>query len=84
MKVIELRSLMDDAKELREVRVTPDLKLCFQTWYELFVKKVGREPTLMDVFNAGYVLSNPIVKEQFLRNKKKDIEIENRINYSRR
>ena len=80
MAVIETRSLMD--KKLKEVELSFEMKMCFDTWYKLFVEKVGREPTLGDVFYSGYVLANPILRQQFLRDKKKDLEIEDRINYS--
>lgn len=63
MKTVEVRSLLSD--EPREVKVEEQFQNAFKTWYELFVKRTNKEPTLIDVFYAGYVLANPSVRNMF-------------------
>lgn len=63
MQTVEVRSLLNE--DIREIKVEESMTSIFRTWYELFVKKTNREPTLMDVFYAGYVLSNPNVRNNF-------------------
>lgn len=73
MTTIEVRSLLDESS--REIIVEEYLTSVFRTWYELFVKKTNREPTLIDVFYAGYVLANPNVRNLFrlqIKEKRKD------------
>ena len=60
---IEVRSLTSE--NLREIRIEEPINKIFKTWYELFVKRTNREPTLIDVFYAGYILSNPNVRDLF-------------------
>lgn len=63
MKTVEVRSLLSD--KTREVKVEEQFQNAFKTWYELFIKRTNKEPTLLDVFYAGYVLSNPNVRDLF-------------------
>ena len=63
MQTVEVRSLLNES--IREIRVEEPMLHTFGTWYEMFVKKTNREPTLMDVFYAGYILSNPNVRDLF-------------------
>ena len=63
MQTIEVRSLLND--DTREINIEEPIRNTFRTWYELFVKRTNREPTLIDVFYAGYVLSNPSVRSLF-------------------
>ena len=57
MQTVEVRSLLNES--IREIKVEEPMLNVFRTWYEMFVKKTNREPTLLDVFYAGYILSNP-------------------------
>ena len=63
MQTIEVRSLL--SKNGREIKIEGPMIDTFRTWYELFVKKTNREPTLMDVFYAGYILANPNMRSKF-------------------
>ena len=63
MKTIEVRSLTNE--NLREIRIEEPINKSFKTWYDLFVKRTHKEPTLIDVFYAGYILSNPNVRDLF-------------------
>lgn len=63
MQTVEIRSLLNE--NLRKVKIQEPLLKTFKTWYELFVKRTNREPTLIDVFYAGYILSNPNVRDLF-------------------
>ena len=63
MKTVEVRSLLNES--IREIGMEESMLNTFRTWYEMFVKKTNREPTLIDVFYAGYVLANPSVRNMF-------------------
>ena len=63
MQTVEVRSLLNEG--IREIRVEEPMQNTFRTWYEMFVKKTNREPTLMDVFYAGYIFANPNVRNMF-------------------
>lgn len=63
MKSVEVRSLLKE--NTREVRIEDPIRNIFRTWYRLFVERTNREPTLIDVFYAGFVLSNPNVRDLF-------------------
>ena len=79
MKVYDIRSLINGNP--RKINVSPEMKLCFDAWKK---SMQGKEVTELDIFYAGYILANPTVREQFTKEKREDIVIENRINYSRR
>ena len=63
MTTIEVRSLASE--NLREIRIEEPINKIFKTWCELFVKRTNRESTSIDVFYAGYILSNPNVRDLF-------------------
>jgi len=73
MVTVEVRSLLNE--DVRSVNVEKCVGDVFRTWYELFVKKTNREPTLIDVFYAGYILANPNVRNMYrilMKEKKKN------------
>ena len=72
MKVVEVRSLLSEKP--REVEVDSCLTDVFKSWREKFISKMSREPALIDVFYAGYILSNPNVREMFKVKHKKEKE----------
>ena len=72
MQTYEVRSLLQE--NVRVINIEEPIVESFQTWYKTFVERAGREPTLIDVFYAGYVLSNPNVRDQYRIIKQKDIK----------
>ncbi len=70
MKTIEVRSLLQE--NVKEVQVDETFVNNFKTWYDKFVERTNREPTLIDVFYAGYILANPNVREMFKNTKIKE------------
>ena len=73
---VEIRSLLNE--NIREVKIEEPIRKIFRIWYKLFVERTGREPTLSDVFYAGYILSNPNVRDLF----RFKIKEENKNDYS--
>lgn len=63
MKSIELRSLING--NMKEVVMNPDFIKIYEIWKEKFIARCGREPKDIDVFYAGYVLSNPSVRGKY-------------------
>ena len=66
MKTFEVRSLLTEHK--REIPIPSDILKLFRIWKS----KVGTEEVIQPemVFYAGYILSNPIVKEQYFNSVK--------------
>lgn len=73
MKTVEVRSLLKE--NIREVRLEEPIRNIFRTWYRLFVERTNREPTLIDVFYAGFVLSNPNMRDLFRIENKQENEL---------
>jgi hypothetical protein len=63
MKTPEPRSLLTDFPLL--IDINPDLIDVFVIWKKKFEEKTGRVPNDMDYMYAGYILSNPIVRDQY-------------------
>lgn len=69
MKTVEPRSLLGDFPIM--IDVNQELIDVFIVWKKKFEEKSGgKSPSNIDYMYAGYILANPIVREQF----KKDIE----------
>lgn len=71
MKTLEPRSLLSDLP--LTIDINPDLINVFVIWKKKFEEKTGRVPNNIDYMYAGYILSNPIVREQY----KKDNQVIN-------
>ena len=70
MKTVELRSLLDGTN--KEIDIPVEIAQAYSNWKEK--RKDVVDP--LEIFYAGYVMSNPIVREQF---KKEKLKINNRI-----
>lgn len=70
MKTVELRSLLDGTN--KEIDIPVEIAQAYSNWKEKRTDIV--DP--LEIFYAGYVMSNPIVREQF---KKEKLKINNRI-----
>lgn len=63
MKTFELRNLASGT--LKEIDVSAEITMCFNSWKEKFEKETSRQPNEMDFFYAGYILSNPMVRDKY-------------------
>ena len=68
MKTPEPISLLTDLPLM--IDINPDLINVFTIWKKKFEEKTGRVPNNIDYMYAGYVLSNPIVREQYKESEK--------------
>lgn len=69
MKTVELRSLLDGTN--KEIDIPVEIAQAYSNWKEKRTDVVSP----LEIFYAGYVMSNPIVREQF---KKEKLTINNR------
>ena len=76
MKVYEVRSVMNN--KAREIKVSPDLSLCFETYMKKLNEVRKGDITALEIFYAGYVIANPIVRENLLKERKQEIKSEKR------
>ena len=70
MKTIELRSLLvDDIYEKREIVIPKDIENTFNNWLNRIRKIKCKNPNEkiepLEIFYAGYVLSNPMICDQY-------------------
>lgn len=63
MKTLELRSLLNGVK--KEISIPSDIVEVFNIWKGLNKKVSDSETSELDSFYAGYILSNPIVREDY-------------------
>ena len=64
MKTYEIRSLLNDEQKI--INISPEIKNVFEVWLKKRKNiNVSIEP--VEIFYAGYVLSNPNVKDKYLR-----------------
>lgn len=74
MVTAEVRSLLDENKPVRLVNLDAHVLDTFKIWQLKFKERTGRDPNMLDVFYAGYILSNPNVREKFRIYKEKEIK----------
>ena len=67
MKTLELRALLE-GKE-KEIEIPTEIQKTFFVWKQ---KRKGEVVDSLEIFYAGYVLSNPVLREQY---KKSDLVI---------
>ena len=70
MKTIEVRSLLvDDIHEKKEVVIPKDIENTFNNWLnrirKVRCKNKDEKIELLEIFYAGYILSNPVVRDQY-------------------
>lgn len=64
MKTIEVRSLLTDNKKV--IDIPTDIEKVFNVWKSKIKKNDDFVLDPVEIFYAGYVLSNPIVRKQYL------------------
>lgn len=62
LRTIELRSLLNGTN--RELVISADIERAFNIWRD---KRKGDELKPLEIFYAGYILANPIVREQYVK-----------------
>ena len=67
MKTLELRALLDGKEKV--IEIPAEIQKTFSVWKE---KRKGEVVDPLEIFYAGYVLSNPVLREQY---KKSDLVI---------
>ena len=73
MELYEVRSIMNG--ELRKITASEDLIMCLQE-YKKLMEKNNLPINKLDLFYAGYVIANPIVRENLLKERKQEIKRE--------
>jgi hypothetical protein len=63
MTTIELRSLATG--ENKKIVIPKDFEKLLKTWEELRKESYNKSIEPLEIFYAGYILANPMVKEQF-------------------
>ena len=77
MKTYELQSLLTE--EYKQITIPVEILEVFENWEKKIkrAKKKDNQETLncLEIFYAGYVMENPIVREKFKNPKEKEYEI---------
>lgn len=73
MELYELRSIINSKP--RKITASEDLIMCFQE-YKKLIEKNNLPINEINLFYAGYVISNPIVRENLLKERKQEIKRE--------
>ena len=65
MKTIEARSLLEEYK--KEITIPKNIEEIFNNWIKRIrkVKRKNQEVEALEIFYAGYILSNPLVRDQY-------------------
>ena len=63
-KTIELRSLLKGPK--KQVVISSEIEKAFKDWKE---KRAGENLEPLEIFYAGYILANPMVRDLFKKDK---------------
>lgn len=61
MKTLELRALLNNVE--KEIPISEEIQTVFNIWK----KKRKGEVEPLEIFYAGYILANPIVREQYMK-----------------
>lgn len=73
MELYEVRSIMNSKP--RKIIANEDLIMCLQE-YKKLMEKNNLPINEIDLFYAGYILTNPIVRENLLKERKQEIKRE--------
>lgn len=67
MKTVEPRSLLDDYA--KEIRIPEEIESAFNNWLKrirkIKCKNRNQKIEALEIFYAGYILSNPVVRDQY-------------------
>ena len=62
-KTVELRSLLNGSK--KQIVIPKDFEKLLKTWEELRKESYNKSIEPLEIFYAGYILANPMVREKF-------------------
>lgn len=65
--VVDVRSLLNG--HIRKYAMSEEMKLCFEAWKER-MQENNQPLTMEDCFYAGYILSNPVIRDNLMKIKK--------------
>lgn len=77
MQVYEIRSVINGKP--KKINISREMFECFQEYKKLMCKTTNEELSDVELFYAGYILANPIVREQLLKERKQKERQENKI-----
>lgn len=63
-KTVELRSLLNGPK--KQIVISKEIEETFNDWKE---KRAGENLDPLEIFYAGYILANPMVRDLFKKDK---------------
>lgn len=63
MKTIETRSLLTEVN--KEIEIPVEIENVFNNWLGRIKKVKNQEVNPVEIFYAGYILSNPVVRGQY-------------------
>ena len=65
MKTVEPRSLITEMK--RNIVIPAEVEKAFKNWFKRIkkVKRKNEQVEPLEIFYAGYILSNPVVRDQY-------------------
>lgn len=69
MKTLELRALLNGQE--KEIEIPTELIKVFNIWKE---KRKDSVLDPIEIFYAGYILSNPVVREQYRKSKEINVK----------
>lgn len=72
MQVFDVRSVINGKP--RKIPVSDEMLMCYSEWKRTMNENTQDGRTEFDAFYAGYVLANPIVREQLLAEKKQELK----------
>lgn len=70
MNTIEIRSLLTNKNV--DIQIPQDMIELFKIWKNLRKESYNKSIEPEEIFYAGYILSNPMVKEQYRKFKKEN------------
>lgn len=73
MTTIELRSLVNG--ENKEVPIPREFEKFFKTWEKLRTESYNKSIEPLEIFYAGYILANPMVRDQYRIILEKELKI---------
>ncbi len=71
MKVYEFRSVMNGKP--KKITAIQNLVICLQE-YKKLMQKNNLPVDELDLFYAGYILANPVIREKLLKQRKREMK----------
>lgn len=65
MKTIDIRTLINKNDVKRKILIPQNIKNIFEIWKKRIKDVNPNDPNELEIFYAGYLLSNPMLREEF-------------------